>query len=140
MENSIWRWRTLLTTLSPFCSGPGDGTFTPVSSPPATGTPFGLAIGDFNGDGKLDLAVANFDVSTVTILLGSGDGTFAPASSPPASAGPALVVGDFNGDGKLDLAVTNRGNSTLIILLGNGDGTFAPITGCCGTSVELTHT
>src|SRR5439155_7342577 len=89
--------------------GPGDGTFTPVSSPPATGTPFGLAIGDFNGDGKLDLAVANFDVNTVTILLGSGDGTFAPASSPPATAGPALVVGDFNGDGKLDLAVTNRG-------------------------------
>jgi len=120
--------------------GPGDGTFTPVSSPPATGTPFGLAIGDFNGDGKLDLAVANFDVNTVTILLGSGDGTFAPASSPPATAGPALVVGDFNGDGKLDLAVTNRGNSALTILLGNGDGTFAPITGCCGTSVELTHT
>jgi len=120
--------------------GPGDGTFTPVSSPPATGTPFGLAIGDFNGDGKLDLAVANFDFNTVTILLGSGDGTFAPASSPPATAGPALVVGDFNGDGKLDLAVTNRGNSALTILLGNGDGTFAPITGCCGTSVELTHT
>src|SRR5438132_1390182 len=121
--------------------GNGDGTFTPVSSSPATGhCPCSMAIGDRNGDGKLDLAVANFDVNTVTILLGSGDGTFAPASSPPATAGPALVVGDFNGDGKLDLAVTNRGNGTLTILLGNGDGTFAPITGCCGTSVELTHT
>jgi hypothetical protein len=97
-------------------------------------------VGDFNGDGKLDLAVANFDENTVTILLGNGDGTFAPAASPPATAGPALVVGDFNGDGKLDLAVTGRGNSTVTILLGNGDGTFAPISGCCGTPVDLTHT
>jgi hypothetical protein len=121
--------------------GNGDGTFSPVTSSPATGTtPFGLAAGDFNGDGKLDLAVANFDENTVTILLGNGDGTFTSAPSPPATAGPALVVGDFNGDGKLDLAVTGRGNSTVTILLGNGDGTFAPISGCCGTSVELTHT
>jgi hypothetical protein len=120
--------------------GNGDGTFTAASSPPATGTPFGLAVGDFNGDGKLDLAVANSNVNTVTILLGNGDGTFAPAPSPPATPGPALAVGDFNGDGKLDLAVTNRGDSTITILLGNGDGTFAPISGCCGTSVSLTHT
>jgi hypothetical protein len=49
-------------------------------------------------------------------------------------------VGNFNSDGKLHLAVTNRGDSTITILLGNGDGTFAPISGCCGTSVNFTHT
>lgn len=120
--------------------GNGDGTFTSVSSPTASGTPFGLAIGDFDGDGKLDLAVANFFANAVDILLGNGDGTFSPAASPQASQGPAVGAGDFNGDGKLDLAVTNRADSTVVILLGNGDGTFTPVTGCCGTSVGITHT
>lgn len=89
-----------------------------------------IASGDFNGDGRLDLAVVNSTDGTVSILLGNGEGTFQPAV--PYSAGnlpTAIAVGDFNGDGKLDLAIMDSlsgGNSTVTILLGNGDGTFMP--------------
>jgi uncharacterized protein (DUF2141 family) len=102
--------------------GNGDGTFQPQVTYPAGSYPIALAIGDFNGDGKLDLAVA---VGLgVSILLGNGDGTFQGQVTYPAGAGPASVaVGDFNGDGKLDLAVISFG---VAILLGNGDGTFQP--------------
>jgi uncharacterized membrane protein len=96
---------------------------------PATGTqPEGIATGDFNGDGIPDLAIANQNSNTVTILLGKGDGTFTASSvSPPTGSYPgSIVVADFNGDGKPDLAVGNLNSSTLTILLGNGDGTFTP--------------
>jgi fibronectin type 3 domain-containing protein len=97
----------------------------------ATGnSPSGLIAADFNGDGKLDLAIANSLDNTVSILLGNGDGTFAPASPFAVGSDPfSLVAGDFNNDGKLDLAVVNFANSTgnnVSILLGNGDGTFQP--------------
>jgi hypothetical protein len=104
--------------------------FTKASgSPLAAGTdPVSIAVGDFNGDGKLDLAVANKGSNNLKILLGNGDSTFTPTSaSPAAGATPyGLVVGDFNGDGKLDLAVANPGSNSVTILLGNGDGTFTP--------------
>lgn len=83
--------------------------------------PAAIVAGDFNGDGKLDLAVANRASSTVSILLGNGDGTFRSHVDYPTAANPATILtGDFNNDGKLDLVV---GQS---ILLGNGDGTFQP--------------
>ncbi len=111
-------------------SGKGDGTFTTAPSPAATGnTPSSIAVGDFNGDGKLDLAAVNYGDNTVTILLGNGDGTFTQASGSPVSVGggaDSIIAADFNGDGKLDLAVTNSTDDTLSILLGNGDGTFTP--------------
>jgi phospholipase C len=107
-----------------------------VKSDIATGTaPKGLAEGDFNADGKLDLAIANSGSNTISILLGNGNGTFTLKSSPTTGQSPsAVAVGDFNADGKLDLAVTNQTDSTISILLGNGDGTFtaapaAPMTG-----------
>ena len=94
--------------------------------------------GDFNGDGRADLAVAGFDPSgqgEVEVLLGAGDGTFHAA--PPISTGlvrtSALVTGDFNGDGRADLAVAGydpSGQGEVEVLLGAGDGTFqaaAPI-------------
>jgi hypothetical protein len=96
-----------------------------LASSPATGVgPDSLALGDFNGDGKLDLAVANGYSDTVSILLGDGTGNFSLASS-PGTPGPvgAVVVGDFNGDGKLDLAVL--GNNIVYILLGDGMGNFS---------------
>jgi uncharacterized repeat protein (TIGR01451 family) len=99
-----------------------------AGSPVTVGTgPFAVAVGDFNGDGVQDLAIANDGASSVTILLGNGDGTFRAAAAPPGTfSGPdAIVVADFNGDGKLDLAVLNGGNNTVTILLGNGDGTFS---------------
>jgi hypothetical protein len=89
-----------------------------------------IAVGDFNGDGKPDLAVAEFE-GRITILLGTGTGSFDRAGSAHVaidSPNP-LAVGDFNGDGKLDLAV---GVSTLMpllrevtILLGAGTGFFS---------------
>lgn len=83
--------------------------------------PAALVAGDFNGDGKLDLAVANSAGASVSILLGNGGATFAsPVNYVIGANASSIVAGDFNNDGKLDLVV---GNS---ILLGNGDGTFQP--------------
>jgi hypothetical protein len=76
-------------------------------------------VADFNGDGKLDLAVANSGDNTITLLLGDGRGGFTPSMGSPFAAGtqPASVaVGDFNGDGKLDLAVANSGGGVAVLL------------------------
>ena len=79
---------------------------------------------DFNGDGKLDLAVTEFISGQVQILLGKGDGTFQFFQTYPACTAHGLASGDFNGDGILDLAVADAGCGQVSILLGNGDGTF----------------
>ncbi|HEX4322708.1 MAG TPA: FG-GAP-like repeat-containing protein [Acidobacteriaceae bacterium] len=98
------------------------------SQTPATGTgPIAEVVGDFNRDGKADIATLNQSAATVTILLGNGDGTFAAVSSSPVTGSTpyAITAADFNGDGNLDLAVANGdGTGTLTILLGNGDGSF----------------
>jgi len=87
--------------------GDGSGNFTLASSPAAGLWPKSVVAGDLNGDGKLDLAVADFYGNTVTILLGDGAGNFVLASSPSAGRYPSsVVVGDFNGDGKVDAAAT----------------------------------
>ena len=114
----------------------GDGTFQPALNLVTGTSPHSVAVGDFNGDGKLDLAVANAgypaggDPGSVSVLLGNGDGTFQAALKVAAGTSPySVVVGDFNGDGKLDLAVANNGNFSgdsggVSMSLGNGDGTF----------------
>jgi hypothetical protein len=99
-----------------------------LSAPSAFGAgtdPDSAAAGDFNGDGKLDLAVANEGSNNVSILLGKSDGTFQAAVDYGAGSNPSSVaVGDFRDDGKLDLVVANDGSDNVSILLGNGDGTF----------------
>jgi uncharacterized repeat protein (TIGR01451 family) len=112
----------------------GDTTFSQATgSPIAVGTgPTGIAAGDFNGDGRLDLAVSNTLTNNVTILLGNGDGTFHSGPGSPVAVGnvpSSLVVADLNGDGKLDLAVGNQTDSTVSILLGNGSGGFSAASG-----------
>jgi hypothetical protein len=95
-----------------------------VGSQPST-----VVMGDFNKDGKQDLATANPGVNAVSILLGNGDGTFSPATTYTVGNSPyAVMEGDFNKDGKLDLVAANYNDNTVSVLLGKGDGTFAPAT------------
>jgi len=113
--------------------GNGSGiTFTAATFSTFAGTsPSAIAVGDFNGDGQPDLAVAESGKKKVDIYKGNGDGTFALLSSPATGNDPvSVVVGDFNADGKLDFAVTNKTDGTTTIMLGNGSGTvFTAATG-----------
>jgi phospholipase C len=100
-----------------------------VSSVNAGSNPVLLAKGDFNGDGKLDLAVANGSTHSIQIMLGHGDGTFTAGASfsvgsSPTSVPTSIVAGDFTGDGKLDLAVGVSPDSIVEILAGDGTGNF----------------
>lgn len=112
--------------------GNGDGTFTLGSgSPVLLGQSLSAIVsGDFNGDGKLDLAVTDSVGNSVMILLGNGDGTFSTASTISVGTQPmAIIAADFNNDGKLDLATANYADNTVTLLLGNGDGTFTAASG-----------
>jgi hypothetical protein len=109
--------------------GKGDGAFQAPVVYTVGANPQAIAIGDFNGDGFLDLAIANYDGNNVSILLGRGDGTFGAATTAATNRGPrSIVASDFNGDGKLDLASANNVSGDISILLGRGDGTFASAT------------
>jgi FG-GAP-like repeat/Abnormal spindle-like microcephaly-assoc'd, ASPM-SPD-2-Hydin/FG-GAP repeat len=112
--------------------GNGDGTFQPPTQAPDTGSPTSIVAGDFNGDGKLDLATNDLNSGNVSVLLGNGDGTFqAPVSTNVAYPAQSLVAADFNKNGALDLALENvsNGSNSVVILLGNGNGTFQVETG-----------
>src|SRR2546428_10007115 len=107
--------------------GNGDGTFQPALTFGAGSSPTSVAVGDVNGDGKPDLAVANAVTNygfngTVLVLLGNGDGTFHPALYYAAGLQPySVIVSDFNGDGWPDLASANAAsNGTASLLLGRG--------------------
>ena len=111
--------------------GNGSGGFaiapTPISlNPQVTANPYSIVAGDFNGDGKPDLAVVSGNgafASQVAILLNNGSGFAAPVSFAAGENGlNGIATGDFDGDGKLDLAVTG-GNGTTVFH-GAGNGTF----------------
>jgi hypothetical protein len=98
-------------------------SFKPLQTYPVGMSPFSVAMGDFNGDGKMDLAVLNTGDATISILLGNGDGSFQPATSLEGDTNAAVIVSaDLNGDQRADLVTT--GDSGITVLLGHGDGTF----------------
>ena len=99
--------------------GNGDGTFQAARTFYAGGIPSSVAAGDFNGDGKVDLAVATSGSNALSVLLGNGDGTFQALQIFGAGSGPVSVAsGDFNRDGVPDLAVANFYSNNVSVLVG----------------------
>ena len=115
-------------------SNNGDGTFAPAVNYTVR-DPESVAVGDFNGDGKADLAVATGQIDGLDVLVNNGDGTFASAVAyNPGYVGLSVAVGDFNKDGKLDLVEATGGVS---VLLGNGNGTFQAAKHYTATNASL---
>ena len=100
----------------------------------------GVALGDFNADGKRDLAIANGTSNDVSILVGKGDGSFQAAVNYPAGAAPAgVTIADVNADGRSDLVVPDSAflSGRVSVLLGNGDATFqAAVPHAAGSGVR----
>ena len=109
--------------------GDGTGLFHDFLRPPA---PVGRRASpsessDFDRDGRVDLAVANIDVDTVSILLGNGDGSFGPTRNVGVGRTPrGLAVLDGDGDGDVDVVTANTGSGTLSLLVNDGQGRFSP--------------
>ena len=123
--------------------GDGRGGFTPApSSPFAVGpSPYPMALGDVNNDGRVDIVATATATGparreqlplsrALTLLVGDGHGGFQTSQVPLRTAEPWFVaVGDINGDRKADLVVTHHELSVLTVLLGNGAGRFTEIPG-----------
>lgn len=114
-------------------AGRGDGTFTSMKGYGVSQTPTGVAVGDFNGDGRADIASCDSADPNVAILLGTGKGGGfkARVSYPTGRRNRAITTADLNGDGALDIITANTAiqgplGTTVSILLGNGDGSFGP--------------
>jgi hypothetical protein len=128
--------------------GDGHGNFQTAVNYPVGAGAASVALGDFNGDGKLDIVTANAGSAgpvlgevpsgatpghTVSVLLNDGHGHFGPAVAYPVGAGPrSVAVGDVNGDGKPDIITANSGGTTpgntVSVLLGDGRGSFSAAT------------
>jgi hypothetical protein len=109
--------------------GDGKGHFTPAAGSPFScgKNPNDIATGDFNGDGNLDLLIANTETPYLTILLGDGKGGFTPSPHSPFDTRSyphvhGVAVGDFNGDGKPDAVTDSWGHDQILMFLGDGKG------------------
>jgi hypothetical protein len=111
--------------------GRGDGRFGPsheyeIGKPGDTQGAFSIAMGDVNGDGKLDVVTGNFTSKSVSLLVNDGHGAMEPPVNYSLGRQPCdVALEDLNGDGKLDIATGNP--NTVSILLNNGDGTFGAV-------------
>lgn len=124
--------------------GNGDGSFTAGDTASVGHLPYSEAVGDFDGDGNLDLAVSNYLDDTVSLLRGNGDGGFRPQTVYPVGSAPTAVVAkDFDEDGRLDLAASNGGDADVSLLLNRTSVppkariSGAPNPALSGDSVEL---
>ena len=96
----------------------GDGSFTPPVTYMAGTYPGDSALGDLDGDGDLDLVVANGGSDDLSIFVNRGDGTFEPAVNLPAGDFPiSVVIGDFDGNGAPDIASVNIDSDNIAVLL-----------------------
>src|SRR5262249_50532273 len=108
-------------------SGPGNFSFAvPTSTSIAGSKPSGLAVGDFNGDGKPDIAAADFNSAKVYLLLNQSGSLPSFTTLTTAGTMQNLTAGDFNGDGKADLAVSSS-NNNIRVLYGDGNGAFPTV-------------
>ena len=107
----------------------GDGGFRAAVDYEAGSEPYSapaaIALGDLNGDGKLDLATANGD--TVSVLLNRGNGRFRPKRNVPTGGARSIAVADLNADGSVDLATANDQANAVSVLLNRGDGSFLQV-------------
>ncbi|CCI04718.1 beta strand repeat-containing protein [Microcystis aeruginosa] len=104
-------------------------SFNPATNFSVGSNPLSVTVGDFNNDGKMDLAVANYYSNNVSVLLGTGTGSFGTATNFSVGSNPrSVTVGDFNNDGKMDLAVANYYSNNVSVLLGTGTGSFGTAT------------
>lgn len=127
---AVGQWMTHGVMMMSLLAGPAFAqnlVLTPVLPAQVGAHPEGLTVGDFNEDGRLDVATANRDSDDVSVLLGNGNGTFQSAYSFGVGRSPTCItVGDLNRDGTLDLVVAEAGADRVAVLLGKGDGFFDP--------------
>jgi hypothetical protein len=107
--------------------GKGDGTFAPATDYPVGDNLAQVIAADVDGDGLLDMVIADDNTNSVDVLINLGSRAFAPPVRYPVGTKPyGVTASDFNGDGRRDLAVSNNDSHNMCVLLNKGDGTFAP--------------
>jgi fibronectin type 3 domain-containing protein len=117
------------TSLSRARSANPDGSFGQTANVNVENNPRFAGVADLNGDGRLDMVVANSGSGNVSVLLGVGDGTFQPRTNYTTGSGPTgVALADYDKDGHLDAVVANYNANTITLLQGNGDGTFDALT------------
>lgn len=127
MKKLVLFFIVLYSTLKAQTSAPVCFNASGSNNSPSVGVnPTAITSDDFNGDGVIDLAVANFSSNNVSVLIGIGAGLFNNSINYSVGTNPyGIVSEDFNNDGKRDLAITNSGSNDVSILLGSGAGLFA---------------
>ncbi len=104
----------------------GSGEFAAAVDYDAGTTPRSVVATDLDGDGSLDLVVANYASHTISVLLGNGDGTFTDQATYTTGEGPrSVIAADLDSDGNLDLVTANQQSNNTSVFLGSGDGTFS---------------